>query len=70
MAGRRLVTYVHVEGVAYGPDDEVPAEVAERITAPGVWSDEVAAEEDAGEPAPKRSRTKAGTASDSSSAEA
>jgi len=41
MAGRKLSTYVHIDGVAYGPDDEVPAEVAERITAPGVWADEV-----------------------------
>lgn len=40
MAGRKLSTYVHVEGVVYGPDDEVPAEVAEKITAPGVWADE------------------------------
>jgi hypothetical protein len=40
MAGRKLRTFVHVDGVAYGPEDEVPAEVAERITAPGVWEDE------------------------------
>lgn len=38
--GRKLNTYVHVDGVAYGPDDDVPAEVAERITAPGVWEGE------------------------------
>lgn len=38
--GRRLSTFVHVDGVAYGPDDDVPAEVAERITAPHVWADE------------------------------
>jgi len=29
--GRRLNTFVHVDGVAYGPDSEVPAEVAKRI---------------------------------------
>lgn len=28
---RRLKTYVHVDGTAYGPDDEVPADVAKRI---------------------------------------
>jgi hypothetical protein len=28
---RRLSTFVHVDGVAYGPDSEVPPEVAERI---------------------------------------
>lgn len=28
---RRLNTYVHVGGNAYGPDDDVPPEVAERI---------------------------------------
>lgn len=44
MAARRLSTFVHVDGVAYGPEDDVPAEVAERITAPGVWADEVSDE--------------------------
>ncbi|MFD3517710.1 hypothetical protein [Streptomyces sp. NPDC058657] len=28
---RRLIGYVHVGGRAYGPDDEVPADVARRI---------------------------------------
>lgn len=37
--GRRLSTYVHVDGVAYGPDDELPDEVAEKITAPHVWAE-------------------------------
>lgn len=35
---RRLRTYVHVDGVPYGPDDEVPAEVAKRIGA-HAWED-------------------------------
>jgi hypothetical protein len=35
---RRLHSYVHVDGVAYGPDDEVPAEVANRIGA-HAWQD-------------------------------
>ncbi|MFC8873228.1 MULTISPECIES: hypothetical protein [Streptomyces] len=29
--GRRLKTFVHVDGVAYGPDSKVPAPVAEKI---------------------------------------
>ena len=28
---RRLIGYVHVDGIAYGPDDDVPAKVAKRI---------------------------------------
>lgn len=58
---RRLNTFVYVEGVAYGPDSEVPDEVAERITAPGVWADEapategVKAPEDEGEKKPEKS---------------
>jgi hypothetical protein len=36
---RRLRTYVHVDGTAYGPDDDVPAEVAERI-GEHAWTDD------------------------------
>ncbi|MFF7171094.1 hypothetical protein [Streptomyces pseudovenezuelae] len=36
---RRLKTFVHVGGNAYGPDDEVPAEVAERI-GDHAWQDD------------------------------
>lgn len=39
--GRKLGTFVHVDGVAYGPADDLPAEVAEKITAPHVWAAEV-----------------------------
>lgn len=39
---RRLRTYVHVAGRAYGPGDEVPDEVADQITNPDVWDDEPA----------------------------
>lgn len=35
---RRLIGYVHVDGVAYGPDDEVPAKVAKRI-GEHAWTD-------------------------------
>lgn len=45
MARRRLNTFVHVGGQAYGPEDDVPDEVAEQITAPGVWADEPKAKE-------------------------
>lgn len=37
----RLVTYVHVGGVVYGPGRDVPADVAKRITNPDVWAHEV-----------------------------
>lgn len=33
----KLKTYVHVDGVQYGPDDDVPVEVAKKITNPDVW---------------------------------
>ncbi|WP_406337373.1 hypothetical protein [Streptomyces sp. NBC_00649] len=36
---RRLIAYVHVAGVAYGPGDEVPPEVAKRIGA-HAWADD------------------------------
>lgn len=37
--GRRLKTFVHVDGVAYGPDSKVPAPVAERI-GDHAWEDD------------------------------
>ncbi|MFJ9979696.1 hypothetical protein [Streptomyces cyaneofuscatus] len=33
MSRRRLKTFVHVDGIAYGPDDQVPKKVAEKIGA-------------------------------------
>lgn len=38
-AERKLVAYVYVDGVCYGPDSEVPAEVAEAITNPKAWGE-------------------------------
>jgi hypothetical protein len=38
-ATRKLRTYVHVDGTAYGPGDDLPDEVAERITNPKAWDD-------------------------------
>ncbi|AQW55291.1 hypothetical protein ACIQPP_05580 [Streptomyces violaceusniger] len=35
---RRLIAYVHVDGVAYGPDSQVPADVAKRI-GDHAWTD-------------------------------
>ncbi|GAA3877861.1 hypothetical protein GCM10022243_48210 [Saccharothrix violaceirubra] len=35
----RLNTHVSVNGDWYGPDDDVPDEVADRITNPDVWSE-------------------------------
>jgi len=40
-AGKKLVAFVHVNGVAYGPNDDVPAEVAKLITNPKAWGGEV-----------------------------
>ncbi len=39
MAGKKLNTYVHVDGVQYGPDDDVPADVAKKIENPDVWGE-------------------------------
>lgn len=36
---RKLATYVHIDGVAYGPNDDVPADVAKKITNPKAWAD-------------------------------
>lgn len=38
MSGRRLIAYVHVDGVAYGPGDTVPPKVAKRI-GDHAWTD-------------------------------
>ncbi|BDH04900.1 hypothetical protein [Streptomyces seoulensis] len=35
---RRLIAYVHVDGVAYGPDSEVPPKVAKQI-GEHAWTD-------------------------------
>ena len=40
MAGKKLAVYVHVDGVQYGPDEDVPAEVAKKIDNPDVWAEE------------------------------
>jgi hypothetical protein len=45
---RRLHSYVHVDGVAYGPDSDVPAEVAKRI-GDHAWTDD--SDQDGDEPA-------------------
>jgi len=36
---RKLAVYVHVDGQAYGPGDDVPADVAKAISNPDVWAD-------------------------------
>lgn len=45
--GRKLAGYVHVDGVVYGPDSDVPAEVAEKITNPDAWATAPAEDEQA-----------------------
>ncbi|WP_405674893.1 hypothetical protein OG292_03250 [Streptomyces sp. NBC_01511] len=58
---KRLIAYVHVDGVAYGPNDEIPVKVAKRIgdhawadvaEAPAVEPDD---DGDQGDDAPRRS---------------
>lgn len=41
-ASKKLATYVHVNGVEYGPDSDVPADVAKQITNEDVWASEPA----------------------------
>lgn len=41
MDAARLGSYVHVDGVVYGPDDDVPDEVAARIVNSAAWVDGV-----------------------------
>ncbi|MEV8394828.1 MULTISPECIES: hypothetical protein [unclassified Streptomyces] len=35
---RRLIAYVHVDGIPYGPDDKIPAAIARRI-GEHAWAD-------------------------------
>ncbi|WP_280201260.1 hypothetical protein [Nocardia cyriacigeorgica] len=55
MAGRKLAGYVHVhdsEGVShvFGPEDDVPAELAKLITNPAAWQiDQVEESESVGQ---------------------
>lgn len=51
---RRLRTFVHVDGRAYGPGDEVPDEVADQITNPDVWDEDTDDEPDADRASPRR----------------
>lgn len=44
---KKLATFVHVNGSVYGPDDEVPADVAKEITNPKAWADGSNADDDA-----------------------
>ena len=46
---RKLATYVRVDGTAYGPNDDVPADVAKQITNPKAWADGSADSDDAGD---------------------
>lgn len=56
MAGKQLASFVYVNGDLYGPDDDVPAEVAEQITNPKAWGEEP---EKASAPAKKSTAKKA-----------
>lgn len=43
MAGRLAAT-VYIDGQAYGPDDDVPADVAKRIDNPKAWAEQPTSE--------------------------
>lgn len=55
---RRLIAYVHVDGKAYAPGDDVPKEVAAKITNPAAWEGE--------DTAPEQEATSSDTAEGSS----
>jgi hypothetical protein len=46
---RRLAGFVHVDGRVFGPEDEVPSDVAGRITNPKAWVAGEVAESSEGE---------------------
>lgn len=35
---KKLAGYVHVNGQAYGPEDDLPKDVAEQVTNPKAWA--------------------------------
>lgn len=53
MASKKLAAYVHVNDEVYGPDDDVPADVAKQITNPKAWGEEPDANGEAKAPAKK-----------------
>lgn len=57
---RKLKTYVHVEGDVYGPDDEVPGDVAKKITNPDVWDGAEETTSESGEAPRRATRTTKG----------
>ena len=40
---RRVAAYVHVAGQVFAPGDEVPDDIAKKITNPAAWGDDVPA---------------------------
>jgi hypothetical protein len=42
MSGRKVAAYVHVAGQVFAPGDEVPDDVAKKITNPAAWGDDEA----------------------------
>ncbi len=42
MSAGKLATFVHVNGSVYGPDDDVPADVAALISNPKAWAEQPA----------------------------
>lgn len=56
---RKLVTTVYVGGVAYGPDSDVPSDVAELITNPKAWGDDPSTADRATNKPPTKAEMKA-----------
>lgn len=54
----KLAGFVHVNGQVYGPDDEVPAEVAKQITNPKAWATSPAKGDAKAEAKPKPTASK------------
>jgi hypothetical protein len=42
---RHLASYVSVNGTTYGPDDDVPKDVADQITNPKAWGEDPESED-------------------------
>lgn len=46
---RRVSAYVHIAGRVFAPGDEVPEEIAERITNPAAWAEPTDADDAGGQ---------------------
>ncbi len=44
--GKKLASFVHVNGEVYGPDSDVPADVAKQISNPNAWDGDAPSDDD------------------------